>query len=175
MRSSSRGQSYPGLLGADELLVGEGGAEPVGVALAHHDDVLHRRALVAHLGQQRRHRGVDDDDLVLAVVNDVGQLLGEEPDVQRVEHRPHRGDGQIGLQVLLVVPGERPHPVRVAHPQAPQRGGQAFGPARHLGEGGAPVTGGLDGDDLAVAVDLLAVAEDAADEQRAVLHRAEHW
>ena len=119
-----------------QVLVAERLAQAVGVALAHHDDVLDRRALVAHLGEQRRHRGVDDDHLVLGVVDHVGQLLGEEPDVQGVEHRPHGGDGQVGLEVLLVVPGERPHPVAVAHPQAPQRGGQPLGPARHLGEGG---------------------------------------
>ena len=94
---------------------------------------------VAHPGEQRRQRGVDDDHLVLGVVDHVGQLLGEEPDVQRVEHGPHRGHREVGLEVLLVVPGEGAHPVPVAHPEAPQGRGQSLGPGRHLGEGGPPV------------------------------------
>ena len=67
-----------------------------------------------------------------------------------------------------------PDPVVVAHAQAPQGLGQPLGARRHLGEGRLPVPVGLDGDDPAVAVHRLAVTEDAAHEERPVLHRAQH-
>ena len=42
------------------------------------------------LGEQVDQGVVDDDDLVLGVVRDVGELLGEQPDVQGVQHGAHR-------------------------------------------------------------------------------------
>ena len=87
-----------------------------------------------------------------------------------------RRDAQIGLEVGLVVPQEGPHPVAVADPQALEGLGQLLGPGGHLGEGGLD---GLarrsdDGDHPAVAVDLLAVAENATHQQRSILHGTEH-
>ena len=80
-----------GLLGAEQLLVGEGLTEAVGVARARHHDVLDGR------GSGRVTRASRGDDeastmitCVLGVVDDVGQLLGEEPEVEGVQHRPHR-------------------------------------------------------------------------------------
>ena len=97
--------------------------------------MLDRLALVADPGEQRGDRAVDDDHLVLGVVHHVGQLLGEQPDVEGVEHRPHRGDRQVGLEVLLVVPGEGAHPVAGADAEPAQGRGQPLGARRHLGEG----------------------------------------
>ncbi len=82
------------------------------------DDVLDGLALVANPGEQRRDRTVDDDDLVLGVVDHVGQLLGEQPDVEGVQHSPHGGNRQVRLEVLLVVPGEGADPVVVADTEA---------------------------------------------------------
>ena len=42
---------------------------------------------------------------MLGVVDDGLQLLGEEPDVQRVEYRPKRRHGEVELQVAKMVPG----------------------------------------------------------------------
>ena len=77
------------LLGIEEIVVGQNGSERTGVAATGHDDGLNRRQFAAHLGEQRDQRRVDDDDLVFGVVDDVAQLLREESDVQRVEHRTH--------------------------------------------------------------------------------------
>ena len=111
---------------------------------------------------------------VLGVVDDVGQLLGREPDVQRVQHRPHAGDGEVGLQVALVVPAEGADPVALLDAEAGQGRRQLLGPGGHLGEGGRAVPARLDGDDGAVAVHLLPVAQDVADQERGVLHGAFH-
>ncbi len=162
------------LLGTDELVVGQRVAQARGVALSDDDDVLDGLALVADPGEQGRDGAVDDHHLVLPVVDHVGQLLGEQADVEGVEHRPHRGHGQVRLEVLLVVPGEGPDPVIRAHTEPAQGLGQLLGSRRDLREGRLPVTVGLDGDHTAVAVDRLATTEDAAHQERPVLHRAQH-
>ena len=69
----------------------------------------------------RRERGqqaaVHDDDLVLGVVDDVHELVGGQPDVERVHDRAHAGDRVVGLEVFLVVPAERGH--RIARRRRP--------------------------------------------------------
>ena len=67
---------------------------------------------------------------VLGVVDDVGQLLGREPDVERVQHGPHAGDGEIGLEVALVVPAEGADAVARLDAEPGQGGGQLLGPGR---------------------------------------------
>ena len=78
---------------------------------ARHQHVLDGLEGGQLLGEEADQGVVDDDDLVLGVVGDVGQLLGEQPDVQRVQHRAHRGDGEVGLEVLGVVPLEGADPL----------------------------------------------------------------
>ena len=68
-----------------------------------------------------------DDDLVVAMVDDVRELLGEEPDVERVEHRTHARDREIGLHVLLVVPHERADPIARLEATVDERCGQSLG------------------------------------------------
>jgi hypothetical protein len=58
------------------------------------------------------------------VVDDVGQLLGEQPQVEGVQHRAHRRHGEVRLEVLLGVPQERPDPVALLHAEPGQRPGQ---------------------------------------------------
>ena len=162
------------LLGRQQPLVGQGLAEGRGVALARHDDRLDGLQLVLDGGQERDQRGVDDDEAVLGMVDDVGQLLGREPDVEGVQDGPHGRDGEIGLQVTLIVPAERADPVPRLDPEAGEGGRQLLRPGCHLGEGGRAVAARLDGDDGAVAVHLLPVTEDVADQERGVLHGAFH-
>ncbi len=52
-------------------------------------------------------RLVDEDHLVLGVVDDVRQLIGEEPDVQRVQHATATGRGEVELEVTCRVPRKR--------------------------------------------------------------------
>ena len=61
---------------------------------------------------------VDDDDLVLGVIDDEGQLFGEEPDVEGVQDRAHAGNGDVRLHVRLVVPHEGGDPVTAARRRA---------------------------------------------------------
>ena len=167
-----------GRLGAEEVLVaqhvGAGGRrlERAGVAAADDEVVLDRLQVGRDLGEQRHQAVVDDDDAVLAVVRDVGELLREQPDVQRVQHRAHARDREVRLEVRLVVPHERADPVAVADPEAAQPRRELLGPVRDLGERGALDRVAPERRDLAVAVHRPAVPEQEPDGQRVVLHRA---
>ena len=130
--------------------------------------------LVPDAGQQRNERGVDDDAAVLGVVDDVGQLLGREPDVEGVQHRAHGGNGEVRLEVALVVPAERADAVPRLDAQPGQGGGELLGPVATSVKVALRLPTFLDGDRRAVAVDLLAVAEDVSDQERGVLHGALH-
>ena len=131
-----------------------------------------------HLGEvrcQQRHQGrVDDDDLVLGVVGDVDQLVGGQPDVEGVQHRAHGRDGQIGLEVLGVVPHEGADALVAGDAQGAQRIGQPGDTGAQLAvrQPAAAVVGG--GHHLGVPVHRRAVAGDRADRQGDVLHGAAH-
>ena len=83
------------------------GRARVASPLADHDHVLApssaRSRTLASCGTSE---SVDDHDAVLGVVGDVDELLGEEPDVERVQHGAHRRHREVGLEVLLRVPAE---------------------------------------------------------------------
>ena len=82
-------------------------------------------------------RLVDDDHLVLGIVDDVGELVGEQPGVQGVDDRAHRGDREIQLQVLALVPQQRGHRVSLADAERGQRAGKATGATGARAERGA--------------------------------------
>ena len=55
-----------------------------------------------------RHEGqVDEQRLVLGVVHDPGDLVGEQPRVERVVDAAHAHDAVPGLDMARRVPGER--------------------------------------------------------------------
>jgi hypothetical protein len=136
--------------------------------------VLHGRHRVDQRPEQGQHRAVGEDDLVLGVVGDVGELLGEEPHVEGVQDPAGAGGGEVELQVPLAVPAERPHPAVAADAERVQDPAQPAGalrPLRVRRPGHAPR---VVGDDGAVAVVLLDVAEDGVDGQGSVLHEPAH-
>src|SRR5205085_1424503 len=63
-----------------------------------------------------RHQGrVNEDDLVLGVVDDVGKVFREKTRVQGVQDSARAGRREVELQVPVVVPGERPDTIARAH------------------------------------------------------------
>ena len=149
-------------------------AEHRGVGVAHHEDVLDGLHLRQHPRQQRHQRVVDDDDLVLGVVGDVHQLLGEEPDVERVQHGLHRRDGEVALEVLLVVPLERRDPVTVRDTESGQGVRQLTRALADLAERGAPRPVAEVRHHLAVTVHGEPVPEQHRQAEGDVLHGALH-
>ena len=80
-------------------------------------------AAAAHelLGQRPEHL-VDDERAVTRVRRDVRVVVRVEPEVQRVGHEAADRRADVDLEVLGVVPHERPHPVAILEPELPQRG-----------------------------------------------------
>ena len=73
------------------------------------------------------------------VVDHVRELLGEQPDVERVQHRAHRRDREVRLEVLLRVPAGTCRPGRrVAMPSRASARGEPVGVVDDLGVGRAP-------------------------------------
>ena len=167
------GVGEAGLLGAKQRVVVERGPERRGVAGALDDDVLHGRELVTDLGEQGDHGGIDDDHPVFGMVDHVGQLVGEQPDVQGVQHRPHARHGQVGLEMGLVVPHERADAVALFDAEAVEGRGELIGAVGDLGKRRLDVTVAGVRDDLAGGMHGSPMGEDRPERQRIVLHRAE--
>src|SRR5439155_26532465 len=92
--------------------------------------------------------------------------------IEGMEHRAHRRDGKVGLEVRLRVPAEGADAIAGAHAEARQPGGEPLRPLSHLAEAGAADVIALAGHHLAPAVDPLSVLEEGRDGEGALLHRA---
>jgi len=68
----------------EKLLVAERARQLADRPVTHHDEVLDVWQLQRQRAERGRERVVDEDDPVLGVVDDVGDLLGEEAEVDRV-------------------------------------------------------------------------------------------
>ncbi len=77
-------------------------------AVGHGDVVPDRLPLRRQLLHQRREAQVEEDDLVLGMVDDVAELIGEEARVDGVADGADAGDAEIELVMAVAVPGEGP-------------------------------------------------------------------
>ncbi len=87
--------------------------------------------------QDRHDRVVDEDDAVLRVVDDIGQLLGEQPDVERVQDRSDAGNGHVQLEVALIVPSERADAIALFDAKPIEHTGEAIDALCHFPVSGA--------------------------------------
>jgi hypothetical protein len=106
-----------------------------GGRILHHDDVLHALEVLADGLEKRPEARVHDEDLVLGVVDDVGQVLGREADVDGVQHHAHEGRGEVDLHVAVGIPREGAHAVALLERQAGEGGGEPAHPLRVVGVG----------------------------------------
>ena len=167
-----------GLVG-DQLLVAEqfrdlGRGRHVG-AVGHDHDVLHGLELVVDGFDDRHEVQVDEDDLVLGMVGDVGNMLGRQARVQRVQHRADAGDAEIELEMAIGVPGDGADPVAELDAQTLQGFRQLLGPLVRVLVPVA-VDRPLDGarHDLDVGIGGGRIVDDLRDQQRTVLHQTLH-
>ena len=131
--------------------------------------------MILHRRDQRHEGGVEEEELVLGVIDDVDQLLGREPRVDRVAHGPDAGDRVIELEMAVAVPGEGRDPVAKLHPLRLQPVGKLAGPFHGVRIGVAVhVSLGADRDDLALRILLCAEFQNLADQQRTLHHHALH-
>ena len=146
----------------------------VALAVVHYDDLFHRLERVDHRPEQAHQRPVDEHDLVLGVVGDVCQLVGEQADIEGVQHATRARNGEVELEVTGRVPRER-RDARIG--REPQRVEDAPEPAGALGPlaiGRALAAGGGRRDDLLVGEQPLASMEQVGQGKRVVLHQALH-
>ena len=102
-------------------------------------DVLPYRAqAILERLQNRNEREVHEHDVVFGVVDDVIQLLGKQPRIERVADGADAHDAEPALQVAFGVPGHCCDAVTRLHAFALQRFAHLQRPVAHRGEGGAP-------------------------------------
>jgi hypothetical protein len=119
----------------EELLVAQGAGQAAVVPVPHHDEAAHAGEAGRELREGGRERVVDEDDPVLGVVDDVLDLLREQPDVDRVQHRAEARDGEVELEVALGVPAEGRDPVPRSDAQALEDPAQPLDALADLGVG----------------------------------------
>ena len=144
-RCSSSTWNSTGLGGSQQVLVVEQlvAVQVVGdvaLAVVHQHQVLQAFERGQQRGEQAEQRTVDEDHLVVGVVDDVGELLGEEPDVQRVQHPAGAGGGEVQLEVAGRVPRERRDATVGRDPQIVEHTAELAGPYRPVGVGRAFAT-----------------------------------
>ena len=103
---------------------GFGHMGPVG----HHHHMAQMRQLPLQARHQRHEGRVDEQNLVLGMVEDIGHLVGGEPGIDGVAHGPHPRDREIEFEMAVIVPGQGRDPVAWRHFQADQTIGQRLHP-----------------------------------------------
>ena len=124
----------------------------------------------------QRHEGqVDKQHPVFGMLEDVRDLRLEQPRVDGVDHRPHAGDGEVELVVAVAVPGQRADPVTRTNAQPLQYPGQPAGAPLGVAVG-VTVARALErvADDLRLAMMPRGEGEQRRDQQRLLLHQAQH-
>ena len=84
--------------------------------------------------EERHEVRVDEHDPVVGVVHDEGQLVVGEAHVEGVEHPPRAGDGEVGLEMVVAVPGQGGHPLPGADPQPVEGPHELLAPDREITE-----------------------------------------
>ena len=152
-----------------------GSVGDLALAVVHHHEMAHGLERRQQRPQQAGERAVDEDDLVLGVVDDVGELLGEQPDVERVQHAAGARRREVQLEVARRVPAERGDPPVGSRCRASSR----TPPSRRVRSRPLAVRRALE--PVAVAVVTRLVAESCSarskrwtQRERVVLHQTVH-
>jgi transglutaminase-like putative cysteine protease len=77
--------------------------------------------LALELLVERQQDVVEHEEPVLRVRRDPADVVGRKAQVQRVHHPARRRDAEVALQVRVVVPAQRRHPVALLQPRGQQR------------------------------------------------------
>ena len=141
----------------------------------HRHPAAHALALRRDLLDQREEGQVETDVLVLGVVDDVDDLLGEQARVDGMAHRTHAGHRVVDLEMAEPVPGQGADTIRRPHAERGQGVGQltralvglgirvsvyaTFDQARH---------------DFGVAVEAVRMADQRRDLQGHIHHQTVH-
>ena len=112
---------------------------------------------------------VDEHHPIAGVIDDVGDLLVEEPHVDRVEHGTHERHRPVELEVASRVVGEGGDPVAGTHAEVVgEHAAQPQHPLRELAIGATPL--GID--HLGIGVHRAHALEDRSQRERRRLHES---
>ena len=143
-------------------------------AVVDHHDVPHGGQLLAKGPEHRQQRAVDEDDVVFGVVGDVDQLLGEQPDVEGVQHPAGARCGEVELEVRGGVPAEGRDAAVGGHAQGVERRREPADADGALGDRGRRLTAHRGRDHRLVPEQLLGSVQDVRKGQWPVLHEPAH-
>ena len=157
---------------ADQVLVGDRTGQGITCLVAQNHPGLDSLELVGERSNEGNQVGIDEDHLVLGVVDDVNDLVGKKPQIDRVTHAPGVGGRPVQLMMSLVVPGKRADGI----PNLQTQGVHCRGKLPHSNVGGSigrsrdrPVR--LDRNDLLIRVDPhRMVVKSGHQEREVVLH-----
>ena len=118
---------------------------------------------------------VEEHVLVLGMIDDVADLLGEQARIDGVTHGAAARGGVVDLEMAEAVPGQRADAIRRPHPERAERVGE-LARAPVCVPVGVAVDAALDHarDDLGVPVVALGVTDQRRDLQGHVHHQAVH-
>ena len=102
---------------------------------------------------------------------DEGELLGRQAQIERVHHRAHARHGEVELEMAVVVPGQRGHPVAGLDAEAGERVAETPHAGDEIAVGVAMCARGLFGHDLLGRVQPLHPPDDVVHRQRKVLNQ----
>jgi hypothetical protein len=168
----------PGTLTAaagQQVLVGVNGAKPrLGHPVGHHHIGANLGQIVGQSFHQGNLVGFQQEHAVPAVVDDVADLLGEQPQIHRVQYRAQAWHREIGLVVPVGVPRHCAHAVTLTHTECRQGLTQLPNANRELRIRVAvqAVIGARD--DLLVAEDMLRPPKQPVNQQLMVHHQSVH-
>jgi hypothetical protein len=124
---------------------------------------------------QRQQHAIDDHHPIVSVVDNEGELVGMQPQVERVEHASGQRNCEVCFEMLIVVPRQRGDPVAGLDAEtlqgvckAPRAGGEIA--VRVPMD--RPVRAACD--DRSPWEDSLRVTEDRRQREREVHHQAPH-
>ena len=131
--------------------------------------------LVGELFQERNEGHIGQQQAILGVIDDPGDLIGKEPRIDRMVDRADSHDTVPGLDMTPRVPGERGDAITEPNSVLFETLRQAQGARADLGVGGGvkrPLDGARDNRPLGVVG--CGMVEEAMAKERPVLHQPKH-
>ncbi len=143
--------------------------------IGHDDEALDVGNLVGDRLQQGHEHRVDTDEAVFGMVDDVHDLLGEQPRIDRMTHVSAAADAVVNLEVAVVIPGERCDAVALLYAEFCQRVSEPSRTRHGFADRVAmPRIVGGNRDYLAIAVEFFGMLRYRGDKQLRLHHQTFH-
>ena len=126
------------------------------------------------LGEGLSDRPVAEDRLVAGMVDDVGELVCEQPHIERMEDPAAAGNTEVELQMVVGVPAEASDPRVRGNTERIERPTELATPGCPPAVGATAGAAGQTGHDLLARRELLGSFQEVRERQRPLLHQPVH-